>query len=83
MANISEQKNFQRKCRIDEILKLLKDLELENKIVTDEKEFIYQICDNYSVTERKAKEYINLARYKLKHEKNIEQKKDYEMPNLQ
>lgn len=60
-ANITEQKQFDRKVRIDEIANIIK-----HNNITDEEEFLMQICVKYNVNERKAKEYLKIAKFVAK-----------------
>lgn len=61
-ANITEQKQFDRKVRIDEIANVIKS----RTAITDEEEFLMQICVKYNVNERKAKEYLKIAKFVAK-----------------
>lgn len=54
----------QRKNRIAEVLKILKEIN-KNKKELNKAEFIMQICVKYEVQQRKASEYLKVAQYML------------------
>jgi len=62
MSLLTEQKNFQRRMRIDEVKVTI--LKLESKDLRyDKKKFSMEIQLRYGVCERKANEYIKLAQF--------------------
>jgi len=61
MVNIQTAVRLQR---ITEIYNMLVHIKKEGMEV-DKKRFLFEICFKYGVTERKAKEYIDVARIKL------------------
>ena len=63
MPNIAEQKSFERKRRIGELLNILKGC----GPIKDRRELIFQICVKYDCQQRKASEYLKIAEYMLKH----------------
>jgi stress response protein YsnF len=65
VANISEQKNLQRNLRINEIEKTLRQIFSSGKVISDEKDFLFQISDQYACTYRKAKEYLEIAKRRI------------------
>ena len=62
-ANISEQKEFQRKIRIDKVTLLFENAKINKKTV-DESKLWMELTLKYHCSERKAKEYIKIAKYK-------------------
>jgi len=58
MSFLTEKKQFERKIRIDKIKNILKN---NNNII--EKNFIIEIMSVMGVQERKAKEYLKIAKY--------------------
>ena len=56
-----------RKNRIESIMNSIKDAQ-EKRIIIDEKKFVLEIMLKFGVTNRKAKEYLTLARYALENE---------------
>ncbi len=69
-ANITEQKAFERRRRLSEILQTLKDAKKDKKEI-NRTEFIFQICIKYDCQQRKASEYLKIAEYMLKHGNKI------------
>ncbi len=61
-----QHKEIERSRRIDEVMETL--LKLKSGYNTEK--LIMEICTRYSVTERKAKEYIKFAEYKIEYGKN-------------
>lgn len=58
MSFLTEKKQFERKIRIDKIKEILK----KNNNVNDNN-FLLEIISVMGVTERKAKEYLRIAKY--------------------
>ena len=66
-ANASEKSEFRRKCRITEITKILKEIN-DNNLDLDESKFLLELVLKYGCSERKAKEYLKIARFKLNYD---------------
>jgi len=64
MDNLNK-KQIERNWRINEVLKVLKKIKLEDFGII-EKDFILDICEQFYCSERTAKEYIKIARKRLK-----------------
>jgi len=65
MVNVTEKQKWERKGRIEEIKFTLKQIYDAGKIVSDMHDFVMQICVQYNITERTAKEYIKVAEWML------------------
>jgi len=57
-------REIERARRINEIIETLRKLNKVGKSYIL-KEFVKEICNRYGVTDRKAKEYIEMAEYKF------------------
>ena len=64
MGGEKKLQTLERTIRIDEIVKSINKA-FDKGRVGDYKKLIFMICDKYGVSERKAKEYVNIAVMRL------------------
>ena len=62
--SIAEERQIERNHRINEIIHILKSTRKEHRDL-DVKKFINELCFRYNCNKRTAKEYYDLAFYKL------------------
>lgn len=67
------QKQMERQRRINSIVSLLEQVPKDSEL--DERTFIMELCIEYNVSSRKAKEYLSIAQHYYNHANKTVQKR--------